>query len=296
MKNFDVSTDSTCDLYAEEIREKGLFFVPLHYTLAEKDGLNEYLDDYQTKEEYKEYYDKLRAGIVSKTSMLNYACHLEHFYDMAQRGVKEAIHFTISYGLSPTVDVARQAVEEVQKTYPDFHVLCVESHTTTVGQGMLVNIAVDMRDKGKTLQETYDYVNSVKEKIQHFIVVKDLMYLKRGGRISGAAAVVGTMLDIHPVIVFNKIGKLENYMKVRGLKKTFKTIVKEFEKYTLNADYPTVYVAHTDNEELAQDLAAQLKEAYGVTTEIRMIGPIIGSHLGPDAVAYAFLSNEERPI
>ncbi|MBP5466684.1 MAG: DegV family EDD domain-containing protein, partial [Clostridia bacterium] len=214
MKKFDISTDSTCDLYANEIEENGLFFLPLNYTLSEKGVITEYQDKFKEYSEYVDYYDKLRNGIVSKTSMNNPAVHEAHFRKMATAGVKDAVHFTISYGLCHTVDVARAAVAEVQKDFPDFNCLCVECSTTTLGQGFLVRVALDMQNKGKTAKETFDYVESIKTHIQHFIIADDLMYLKRGGRLSAASAAIGTVLNVKPIIIFNKEGKLTSYKKV----------------------------------------------------------------------------------
>lgn len=296
MNKFEVSSDSTCDLYANEIKELKLHFVPLTFTMEKNGKLEECLDNFKSYNDYVNYYNDLRAGGVSKTSMLNLASHIEHFTKMAEAGVKEAIHFTISYALSPTVDVARQAVKTVQETYPDFNCLCVESHTTTIGQGMLVRIACDMRDKGKTLQETFDYVENVKAKIQHFIIADSLMYLRRGGRVGSAKAIVGTMLNIKPILVFTKEGKLEKYKQASGMKTAIKTIVDEFPKYTLNKDYQKIYIVHTDNLPMAQLLEKSLKEKYNVEVEIRIMGPVIGSHVGPNSLAYGFVSNEERPI
>lgn len=296
MNKFEVSTDSTCDLYANEIKELKLHFVPLTFTMEKNGKLEECLDNFKSYNDYVNYYNDLRAGGVSKTSMLNLASHIEHFTKMAQAGVKEAIHFTISYALSPTVDVARQAVKTVQETYPDFNCLCVESHTTTIGQGMLVRIACDMRDKGKTLQETFDYVENVKAKIQHFIIADSLMYLRRGGRVGSAKAIVGTMLNIKPILVFTKEGKLEKYKQASGMKTAIKTIVDEFPKYTLNKDYQKIYIVHTDNLPMAQLLEKSLRKKYNVEVEIRIMGPVIGSHVGPNSLAYGFVSNEERPI
>ena len=296
MSFFDISTDSTCDLYANEIKEKNLWFLPLTYTLSDKNGITEYKDEFTDYSQYVDYYNKLRDGILSRTSMNNPSIHEEHFRKMAQAGVKDAIHFTISYGLCHTVDVARSAVEEVKKDFPDFNCLCVECNTTTIGQGLLVNIAVDMREKGKSLNETFDYVENIKGHIQHFIIADDLMFLQRGGRLSLAKAAIGTLLNVKPVIVFNKEGKLVTYIKERGTKKTLNAIADEYAKYTINKDYPQVIIGHTDNLPMAEFLKNALKEKYGVDAEIRMIGPVIGSHLGPNALGYIFISEEERPL
>lgn len=296
MKLFDISTDSTCDLYANEIQDNDLYFLPLTYTIEDKQGITEYQDCFTSLDQYVAYYNRLREGVVSRTSMNNPAVHEEHFRKMAENGVKDAIHFTISYGLCRTVDVAREAVEVVKKDYPDFNCLCVECNTTTVGQGFLVKIAIDMRNRGKTLQETFDYVEKNKSKIQHFIIVDSLTHLMRGGRLSATSAIVGTMLKVKPILVFTKEGKLQKYKQSNGMKHTVLTAVKEAEKYTVNKDYPLFTVAHTDNEVMAKYMADALQSTYKVQTETRMIGPVIGSHVGPNAVAYIFLSNEERPL
>lgn len=296
MKLFDISTDSTCDLYASEIKDNGLFFLPLTYTFDGKNGIEEYLDNFQNQDQYVAYYNKLREGVISRTSMNNPSVHEEHFRKMAEAGVKDAIHFTISYGLCRTVEVAREAVEVVKKDFPDFNCLCVECNTTTVGQGFLVNVAIDMQKKGKTLQETFDYVEANKSKIQHFIIVDSLTHLMRGGRVSATSAIVGTMLKVKPILIFNKQGKLVKYKQVSGMKHSISTAVKEFEKYSINKDYPKFIIAHTDNLPMAEYTAELLKTTYNIDTEIRWIGPVIGSHVGPNSVAYIFLSNEERPL
>lgn len=296
MKRFDISTDSTADFYANEVKENNLYFLPLTFMLTEDGVVTEHKDCFQSPEEYIDLYNKLRAGIMSKTSMNNPFVHEEHFRKMAESGVKDALHFTISYGLCHTVDVARDAVEKVRQDFPEFNCLCIECSTTTVGQGAMVKIAIDMRDKGKSAQETYDYIESVKRKFQHFVIADDLKYLVRGGRLSALSGTIGTMLNIKPVIVFNKEGKLVTYRKERGMKRALHSIADESRNYTLNKDYPIIYVGHTDNTEAANQLSALVQEKFGVTPEIRMIGPVIGSHLGPNVVALAFLSNEERPL
>ena len=118
----------------------------------------------------------------------------------------------------------------------------------------------------------------------------------RGGRVSATSAIVGTMLKVKPILIFNKEGKLVKYKQASGMKHTIATAIKEFEKYTLNKDYSKIIIAHTDNKPMAELLANQLKTDYGVQTEIRWIGPVIGSHVGPNSVAYIFLSNQERPL
>ena len=125
-------------------------------------------------------------------------------------------------------------------------------------------------------------------------MVDDLNYLKRGGRISGPKALIGTLLNIKPIIQFTKEGKLDIIRKEKGIKKALKSIVDEFKNFS-KSQYFDIEIVHTGNESAANQLADMLEIACGIRPEIRIMGPIIGAHIGPNAVAYAFLSNEERP-
>ena len=214
---------------------------------------------------------------------------------MAKSGVKEVVHFTISYALSPTVDVANQAYQIVKEKYPDFKVYAIESHSTTVGQGILVKIACNMRNNGATAEETANYCNEIKHKIQHCFMVDDLNFLKRGGRVSSASAVVGTLLGIKPVLTFNKKGSLEVIKKEKGRKNAIKFMAEQMHNFTYkNECYLTV--VHTGNLKYVKELKEAIKQITNIEPDIAMIGPVIGSHVGPDAVGFGFVSEQERPI
>lgn len=294
MKNFEISTDSTCDLYADEVKELGIYVGRLSFTLEVNGDLQEYTDDFKCYDDYVDYYNKLRKGAIAKTTILNLQAHIDLFEEMAQKGIKNALHISQSNGLSPTIDNARKAIEFVKEKYPDINYLALECKSTTIGEGMLVRLACKLRDEGKTNQEVYDIIEREKMHMQHFVVTGDLMYLKRGGRISGPKAIIGTILNIKPIIQFTKAGKLEITKKENGTNKALKNIVAEFAKYTRNK-YFDIQIVHTDNLPLATRLAQMIEEQYGLKPQIRIMGPIIGAHVGPNAVAYAFLSNEERP-
>ena len=174
MYKFTLSTDSTCDLYHDFIVENEIAFVPLTFTI-EKDGkMTDHLDQFTQYSQYVDFYNELRAGGFSRTSMLNYESHYEHFLILAQKGATDVVHFTISSGLSPTKTVAAKAAADVKKDFPAFNVLVVDPLTATVGQGALVRQALTCRNAGKTAQETYDYVNGLRLHIQHFVVADDL--------------------------------------------------------------------------------------------------------------------------
>lgn len=295
MKQFEISADSTCDLYKDEAQNLGVYIGRLNYVIEQGKTTDEYFDDFDNYDEYVEYYKKLRTGAVARTSILNLQAHIDLFTKMAEDGVKNALHFSQSKGLSPTIDNALEAIRIVKEKYPDINYLAVNTNTTTIGEGMLVKLACKLRDEGKTNAEAKEIIENEKNHIQHFILVDDLMYLKRGGRISGPKAAIGTLLNIKPIIEFTKEGKLEIVRKEKGLKKALRSIVDEFGSFT-KSKYFDIEIVHTDNLPLATTLQQMFKEEYGIEPEIRIMGPIIGAHIGPNAVAYSFISNEERPV
>ncbi|MDE7158794.1 MAG: DegV family protein, partial [Clostridiales bacterium] len=261
MYKFTLSVDSTCDLYYDFVVENDLKFVPLTFSM-EKDGkIEERLDHFKTYEEYVAFYDELRAGGFSRTAMLNYESHFEHFKKLAQEGAEDVLHFTISSGLARTHEVAKQAAADVKKEFPKFNVLVVDPLTTTVGCGGLVRLALKCRNEGKGIQETYDYINSLRLHIQHYIVADDLQYLKKGGRVSAAAAAIGGVLGIKPIISFDNEGKLFVRDKVRGTKKAISYIKEKLEKEGPD-ELNYVFVVHTGNEPVANELADSVRNKF----------------------------------
>lgn len=296
MKNFEISTDSNCDLYADEIKDLGIYVGHLNYTLSKGSEFDEFLDKFTEYSEYVNFYNKIRSGYIAKTSILSLQAHIDLFTEMAKAGVKKALHIAQSDGLSPTIDNANKAIEIVKEEYPDIDYVAIESKTTTIGEGILVRIACDMRDKGKDRQEVLEYIQNNKCKLQHIIMVDDLTCLKRGGRISGPKAAIATMLNIKPIIEFGMNGKLDVYRKEIGVKKAMKSMVVEFKSHTLNKDYPYAVIVHCDNEPRAKELQEMVEAETGIKPEIRIMGPIIGAHVGPGGIALGFLSNEDRPF
>lgn len=293
MEKFILSTDSTCDLYHDFVTEHDIKFAPLTFTV-EKDGvMTDYLDEFTEYAQYVDFYNQLRGGAFSKTSMLNYEAHYNHFSKLAEEGAGDVVHFTISSGLARTREVAAEAAAEVKKQYPKFQVYVVDPLSATVGQGMLVRLALQCRDEGKTAQETVDYVNSLRLNMQHYIVADDLNYLKRGGRISAAVAAIGGVLNVKPILSFNKEGKLDSIAKVRGVKKAISFIE---EKLTLDPPDELQYVCivHTDNEPCANELKEFVVQKFGFEPFMQIMGPVIGSHVGPNAFAVAYISKKER--
>ena len=295
MRKFEISTDSTADLYADEYKQLEVAVAPLEYNITTNDELVVELDNYQKYEDYTNFYNRLKAKSVAKTSILSVQAHVDLFAKLAESGVKQLLHISQGYGLSPTVDNANAAIEIVKKDYPNIDFVAIESNSTTIGEGMLVRAAVKMRDEGFSKEETAKKLNQIKHQIQHFVLANDLQYLCRGGRISKASASIGSLLQVKPIIEFGRDGILKVCRKELGLKKAMNSIVNDFGKFTLNKEFPYIAIVHTGNEPLAKELQQMLKNKYGIEPEIRIMGPIIGAHVGPMAVAYGFISNEERP-
>lgn len=293
MIQFDVSTDSTCDLYRDYVEKRNIWFAPLTFTL-EKDGKQEeYEDNFASYQEYVDFYHKVEEKYFPRTSMLNYESHCEHFRKMAKAGVKDVLHFSISSGLARTVSVAKQAAEEVKKEYPEFNLLSVDPLTATIGQGILVSLACDWRDAGKSAQETYDYLMEVRMRIQHCIIPNDLFYLTKGGRVSMVSAVFGTALQIKPLLTFDSEGKLKVIGKMRGMKKAFGYVLESLEKAPMDED-KIIVIVHTDNEAGANELADMIQAKYGVRPRICIMGPVIGAHVGPGSVSCGWISTCTR--
>lgn len=296
MAKFAVSTDSTCDLKRGYVQERDIWFVPLTFTM-EKDGLiEEYLDDFEKEEEYVAFYKKVSAGYFPRTAKLNYEAHMQHFTALAKAGVKEVVHFMISSGLANTITITRQAAEDMKKEYPDFTVYAVDPLSATVGQGVLVELAADCRDKGMSAKDTYEYLMDVRNRVQHCVIPNDLFYLKKGGRVSTLSAAFGTMLNIKPMISFDVEGKLKVVEKCKGMKKAFARVIDHMTAAPV-ADLDGKRIAiivHTNNEEGAQELAALVEERTGVKPRITIMGPVIGSHVGPGSVSCCWVSDRTR--
>ena len=293
MKLFDVSSDSTCDLKKAYRNERGIWFVPLTFTMEKNGQIDEYFDDFTEETQYVEFYEKVSDGYFPRTAKLNYEAHIAHFTKLAEAGVKDVIHFMISSGLANTITITRQAAADIKEKYPDFNVYALDPLTATAGQGILATIAADCRDKGWTAKDTYEYLTRIRQNIQHCIIPNDLFYLKKGGRVSAVSAAFGTMLNIKPMLVFDSEGKLKVTEKNKGMKKAFSRILEHVAKAPMD-EHKIAVVVHTNNYKGAEELAALVEEKTGLKPEVTIMGPVIGSHVGPGSVSFGWVSVKTR--
>lgn len=294
MQKFIVSTDSTADLYAEYVKEHDVRLAPLTFTIEKNGVMTEYLDAFTEYSQYVDFFRQLREKATARTSMLNYESHYDHFKKMAEEGATDVLHFTISTGLASTINVARQAAADVKKEFPAFNLKPVDSLAATIGQGELVYEAVRLRDAGKTLDEAYKIVSELPLHFQYVIAANDLFYLQRGGRVSAAAAVVGSALGVKPVLSFTRDGKLSVVDKVRGMKKVISYTLEKMERLNPVEEGRVIHVVHSDAEKDAEELASAIEKRWGYRPEISIMGPVIGAHVGPGAVAVLWKTAEER--
>ncbi len=293
MTLFDVSTDSTSDLKKEYREARNIWFTSLNFNMEKNGAIEEGLDNFQTEEEYVAFYEKVSAGYFPRTTKLNYEAHIEHFTKMAEAGVKDVLHFMISSGLANTITITEQAAKDVKEKYPDFNVYAVDPLSATIGQGILVGLAADCRDKGMTAADAYEYVMGMRQYLQHCIIPSDLFYLKKGGRVSGASAAIGTVLGIKPMLAFDSEGKLKTVEKCKGMKKAFARVI-DCMNYAPVSDLGMAVVVHTNNRKGAEELANLIETKTGVKPMITIMGPVIGSHVGPGSVSCGWISTKTR--
>ena len=294
MGKFIVSTDSTADLYADYVREHDVFVAPLSFTI-EKDGVvTEYEDSFTEYAQYEDFYAQLRGKAQPRTAMLNYNAHMRHFRAIAETGARNVLHFTISSGLADTIHVAKQAAEDIRKEYPDFHCVPFDSLAATIGQGELVYEAVRLRDAGLSLGEACEKLKDLPMHFQYMISADDLYYLQRGGRVGMVSAVFGTALQIKPVMTFTAEGKLSVTGKARRMKGVIQCALEKMDKFPPSAENRMIHIVHTDAEEGAELLAREIEKKWNFRPEISIMGPVIGTHVGPGGVSVIWKSDTAR--
>jgi len=239
-----------------------------------------------------QFYDLLRAGKTATTSAVNVAQFTEAMEPHLQEG-KDVLVLAFSSGLSTTYNSAAIAADDLKEKYPDRKIYVVDTLCASMGQGMLVYLAARERAKGRSIEEVRDWAEANKMSIAHQFTVNDLFHLKRGGRVSAATAVVGTMLAIKPVLHVDNEGHLINIGKVRGRGASLKALVDNMEKTVIDPENQTIFISHGDCWEDAQAVADMVKERFGVKEVImNYVGPVIGAHTGPGVVALFYIAKE----
>ena len=290
-RDYVLMTDSDSDLPWQYAKEKGIPVVRMPYSL----GGEEYFDDNGESGGQAEFYDKMRKGAAAVTSLLPTAAYLEYFEPILEKS--DLLFIAFSSKMSATFNNVLEAREELLAKYPGRKFTVVDTLSISFPMAILVMRAHEMYEKGASMEEIEKWLLENRTRSQVFVTVDDLVYLKRGGRVSSTSAVVGSMLNIKPILVLTKAGKLEAFGKVQGHKKALKAMV---DNVALNIEDPAgqeIIIIHGDSLEsaelLKQMLQQKIPQAQHVT--IHIIGPVIGAHAGPGTLAVCFMG-KERPL
>ena len=283
MAEYEIYTDSSCDLPQELIDKYDLHVMQLEVIIDDNPPvLNCNLN-------IKNFYDQLRVGAIAKTSAVTPGVFQTEMKKTLSEG-KDILYLGFSSGLSATYNNGVMIIQQLQKEYPDRKMLYTDTFNATLGQGLIVCYAAELKKNGASIEEVLEKVDAMKQYVQLQVTVKDLFFLKRGGRLDTKSAMLGSMLQIKPIIILNQEGKLENAGKVRGRKASIKAL---FERMKSNADLDTlnkVYISHSDCMEDAQALAEMVKEEWSnADILIGDIGPVIGAHTGPGALVLVYV-------
>lgn len=285
--SFVLHTDSACDIRADILKEWGVGLTPLTFRFDGKDEVYTEADM-----SIAEFYDKMKGGAVAKTAAINVAEFKEAFTPYLKDG-KDVLYLAFSSGLSTTCNSALIAAEELSEEYPDNKIVVIDTLAASAGQGLIVKLVLEKKNSGASFEETVAYAKEICPKLAHWFTVDDLVYLKRGGRVSAAAAFVGGVLGIKPVLHVDDEGHLISMSKVRGRKPSLMALIKKYGELAEDTKGGKVFISQADCMEDAKFVADTLKKQYGAEVEhITEIGPVIGAHAGPGTLAVFFIAKE----
>ncbi|MDE6955449.1 MAG: DegV family protein [Oscillospiraceae bacterium] len=285
MNNYTIITDSSCDLPDSLVKELELEVLPLAFIMDGKTYRN-YPDNREMAP--KDFYNKQREGSMATTNAVNVGEAADAMEAVLKRG-EDVLVLAFSSGLSTTCNSFQIAAGDLAEQYPDRKIFVVDTLCASLGQGMFVYQAARLRQAGKSIEEVRDWAEQNRLNQCHWFTVNDLFFLKKGGRVSAATAVVGTMLQIKPVMHVDNEGHLIKVDTARGRKASLNTLVDKVGELADNPAAQTMFISNSDCQEDAQYVADQIKARYG-TEEIiiNSIGPVIGAHTGPGCVALFF--------
>lgn len=289
LKSFTILTDSSCDLPASMAEEMQLEVLPLT-VYVEEDHYRNYLDGREIG--FHEFYQRLQTAKNVKTSAVNQAQFLEIMEPLVAAG-NDVLYLGFSSGLSGTCNAGALAAAELREKYPERKLYVVDTLCASLGQGLLVYLCWQQQQAGKSIEEVRDYAEATKLHLCHWFTVDDLMFLKRGGRVSAATAIVGSMLSIKPVMHVDNDGHLIKVDIARGRKASIRALAAEMEKRGTDLAGQHIFISHGDCEDDANYLAKLIREKFAVKDiTINYVGPVIGAHSGPGTLALFFLGTE----
>ena len=284
-----IITDSNCELSQEYVVENNIHVVPFHFQL----GGIEYEDNFGKGMSYKNFYNKLREGEMSSTTQIT-PFIFENTFDEYVTAGYAVIYIGFSSALSETFNCAQIARNSIISRKSNADITVFDTRSASAGQGLIVYQAVEMLKKGNTKEEIIDSLRLLRKNENTWFIVDNLDHLKRGGRISSTNAALGYLLEIKPILELDNEGKIVVADKVRGRKKSIKSLSDKFNEFASNKKSQTVFIHHADCIEEAEFLKMMIISDNKVNEVfINDMGPVIGSHTGPGSIAIAFVGNQK---
>ena len=294
MQPYVLTCCSTADLPKDYFEQRKIPYVCFHFTM---DGV-EYPDDLGQSMPFDEFYARIDAGAMPTTSLVNTAQFLAFFEPFLKDG-KDILHLSFSSGLSGTYASAILAQDELKERYPERTIRVIDSLGASSGYGLMLDKLADMRDAGASLEDAASWIEENKLRLHHWFFSTDLTHYKRGGRISPAAAAIGALLNIYPLMNMDETGHLTPRFKINGKKRVMREMVKQMEQYAENGlDYDQkCFLSNSACMEDAKTVAALVEQTFpklNGKVMINSIGTVIGSHTGPGTVALFFWGDSRK--
>ena len=287
MSQYILFTDSGCDIPAELLEQWGVKHASLIFRFEGSD--TEYTNADMPS---KDFYDAMRAGKIAKTSAVNVEGFKSLFRPALEEGV-DVLYLGFSGGLSNTANAGRLACEELAEEFPERKLIAVDSLCASAGQGLLVRLAVEKKEEGASLEELAAWLEENKLHLCHEFTVDDLVYLKRGGRVSPAVALIGTMLNIKPVMHVDDEGHLIKVGQVRGRKAALKALVDKYSENALDAANGKIFICNADCMDDVQRIEEMIQAKHGNNVDMVVdTGAVIGAHSGPGTIALFYLGKK----
>lgn len=290
-QDYIIATASTCDLTRDYLEKHNVPFISYSYVMDDKD----YADDCR-EETRLDTYKKMREGKMLSTSAINMYTYREFFEGLIKDGVKPVIFLDMTRPLSSSYRYCDEAIEDLKEDYPDSKIINVDTRCVSGGLGLLVKNVVKLYEAGESMDAVLSWIEDNKLKIAHRFTVDDLNWLKRGGRVSNASALVGTLLSIKPVLYVPDEGTLIAANKVRGRKSALNAIIESIKNDPVEGEDPEFLINHADCLDDAAYVRDKIKEMYpNATVSISGLGVVIGAHCGPGLLAVFYFTDARRP-
>lgn len=289
--SFAVITDSTSDL-SNELREKySIDYCQMEFSLGEK-NFRASLDWEDISP--KEFYDSMRSGKRYKTVQVTVKTFDEKFREHLSKG-EDILYIACSSGLSGSVKTAQVISQELRSDFPDRKIVCIDSLISGLGQGSMAIKAAQMRDEGKSLEETAAWIEDNKLFFNQYGTVENLDYLKAAGRVTASSAFFGNLFSVKPILISDLEGHNLAVKKVKGRKSSLYELAAMTAQYITDPLSQTIYIGHADDEEAANVVAEKIKEIIpGASTSLYVIGPIVGASVGPGTIIVFYTGRHKK--